>query len=99
MTSSGIDAFTVASREDALDFMGDYPGYGQQRLYTSALAAEQVSSAGAGCCRGPVAAAVHPDDGRELEWDGVDVFPPTAQGRIARKDVYSSSGTPRVRRA
>ena len=41
------------------------------------------------------ASAVHPGDGRRLEWDGVDVFPVTAQGRIARKDVYSSSHTPR----
>src|SRR5215212_2730336 len=39
------------------------------------------------------ARAVHPDDGRRLEWDGVDVFPLTAEHRIARKDVYSSSGT------
>ncbi len=43
------------------------------------------------------ARATHPDDGRSLEWDGVDVFPLTPEGRIARKDVYSSSGTPRVR--
>jgi mannose-6-phosphate isomerase-like protein (cupin superfamily) len=43
MTGSGIDAYTVAGREDALDFMADYPGYGEQRWYTSALAAEQVS--------------------------------------------------------
>jgi ketosteroid isomerase-like protein len=42
------------------------------------------------------ARATHPDDGRRLEWDGIDVFPLTTQGRIARKDVYSSSGTPRV---
>jgi uncharacterized protein (TIGR02246 family) len=42
------------------------------------------------------ARAVHPDDGRRLEWEGVDVFALTAHGRIARKDVYSSSGTPRV---
>jgi ketosteroid isomerase-like protein len=42
------------------------------------------------------ARAVHPDDGRRLEWDGVDVFALTAHGRIARKDVYSSSRTPRV---
>ena len=35
--------YTVAGREDALDFMADYPGYGEQRWYTSALAAEQVS--------------------------------------------------------
>ena len=38
-----IDAYTVAVREDALDFMADYPGYGEQRWYTTALAAEQVS--------------------------------------------------------
>ncbi|MGZ4279208.1 MAG: nuclear transport factor 2 family protein [Solirubrobacteraceae bacterium] len=42
------------------------------------------------------ARATHPDDGRRLEWDGIDVFPMTADGRIARKDVYSTSGTPRV---
>jgi len=42
------------------------------------------------------ARATHPDDGRELEWDGIDVFPLTADGRIARKDVYSTSGTPRT---
>ncbi|MGZ3443561.1 MAG: nuclear transport factor 2 family protein, partial [Polyangia bacterium] len=37
--------------------------------------------------------ATHPDDGRVLEWDGVDVFPIAADGRIARKEVYSTSGT------
>jgi uncharacterized protein (TIGR02246 family) len=42
------------------------------------------------------ARATHPDDGRRLEWDGVDVFPLTPAGRIARKDIYSTSGTPRV---
>jgi hypothetical protein len=42
------------------------------------------------------ARAVHPDDGRQLEWDGVDIFPLTPEGRIARKDVYSSSATPRL---
>ena len=42
------------------------------------------------------ARATHPDDGRRLEWDGVDVFPLTADGRIARKDVYSTSATPRL---
>ena len=41
------------------------------------------------------ARATHPDDGRELEWDGIDVFPIAADGRIARKDIYSTSGTPR----
>jgi steroid delta-isomerase-like uncharacterized protein len=33
--------------------------------------------------------------GRRLEWDGVDVFP-FEDGLIARKDVYSSSHSPRV---
>ncbi len=42
------------------------------------------------------ARATHPDDGRRLEWDGIDVFPITADERIARKDVYSTSSTPRV---
>jgi ketosteroid isomerase-like protein len=42
------------------------------------------------------ARATHPDDGRGLEWDGVDVFPITSDGRIARKDIYSTSATPRV---
>ena len=43
MTGSGIDAYTVAHREEALDFMADYPDYGEQRWYTSAVKAEQVS--------------------------------------------------------
>jgi ketosteroid isomerase-like protein len=34
-------------------------------------------------------------DGRSLEWDGVDLFP-IADGLISRKDIYSTSGTPRV---
>ena len=33
-------------------------------------------------------------DGRKLEWDGVDVMP-IRDGRIARKDVYSTSHIPR----
>jgi ketosteroid isomerase-like protein len=33
--------------------------------------------------------------GRRLEWDGVDLFP-CRDGRILRKDVYSSSHRPRV---
>ena len=33
-------------------------------------------------------------DGESLEWDGVDVFP-IIDGKIARKDVYSSSHAPR----
>jgi len=43
MTSSGTDAYTVASREDAIDFMADYAEYGEQRWYTRAVAAEEVS--------------------------------------------------------
>lgn len=42
------------------------------------------------------ASATRPD-GARIEWDGVDVFP-IANGLIARKDVYSSSHAPRVRR-
>ena len=34
---------SVARREDALDFMAGYPGYGEQRWYSDALATEQVS--------------------------------------------------------
>ena len=34
-------------------------------------------------------------DGRKLEWDGIDVFP-FRDGLIARKDVYSTSGSARV---
>jgi mannose-6-phosphate isomerase-like protein (cupin superfamily) len=43
MTSSGTGAYTVADREDAIDFMSNYAEYGEQRWYTRALAAEQVS--------------------------------------------------------
>ena len=43
MSSSGAGAYTVANRHDAIDFMADYPEYGEQRWYTSALAAEGVS--------------------------------------------------------
>ena len=43
MSSSGTDAYTVASREDAIDFMADYAEYGEQRWYTRAVAAEEVS--------------------------------------------------------
>jgi mannose-6-phosphate isomerase-like protein (cupin superfamily) len=43
MTSSRTGAYTVANREDAINFMADYPEYGEQRWYTRALAAEEVS--------------------------------------------------------
>ena len=35
--------YSVAHRDDALDFMAEYPDYGEQRWYTTALGAEQVS--------------------------------------------------------
>ena len=34
-------------------------------------------------------------DGTRIEWDGIDVFP-IEDGLIVRKDVYSSSSSPRV---
>ena len=43
MTSGASDAYSVATREDALDFMADYPAYGEQRWYTDAVGAEQAS--------------------------------------------------------
>jgi steroid delta-isomerase-like uncharacterized protein len=35
-------------------------------------------------------------DGQQVEWDGIDVFP-FENGLIKRKDVYSSSHSPRTR--
>lgn len=40
------------------------------------------------------ASATRPD-GVPVEWDGVDVFP-LLDGKIARKDVYSSGHAPRL---
>ena len=40
------------------------------------------------------ASAVRPD-GVTIEWDGVDLFP-LRDGKILRKDVYSTSHSPRV---
>ena len=51
------DAYSIAHREQALDFMADYPGYGEQRWYTTRSRPSRSRSAGAGCRRGPVAAA------------------------------------------
>lgn len=36
-------AYSIATREQALDFMADYAGYGEQRWYSDALGTEQVS--------------------------------------------------------
>ncbi|HYU61063.1 MAG TPA: cupin domain-containing protein [Solirubrobacterales bacterium] len=35
--------YTVAKREDAFDFMAQYPGFGEMRSFTDALGAEQVA--------------------------------------------------------
>jgi uncharacterized cupin superfamily protein len=43
MTSSRTGSYSIARREEALDFMADWPGYGEQRWYSDALGAEQVS--------------------------------------------------------
>ncbi|MGH2947367.1 MAG: cupin domain-containing protein [Solirubrobacteraceae bacterium] len=43
MTTRTSSAYSIASRDQALDFMAGYPGYGEQRWYTEALGAEQVS--------------------------------------------------------
>ncbi len=43
MSSETLGDYSVAGREDALDFMADYPGYGEQRWYSDALGTEQVS--------------------------------------------------------
>ena len=38
-----MSGYSVARREDALDFMAQWPGYGEQRWYSDALGTEQVS--------------------------------------------------------
>jgi len=38
-----LAAYTVAKREDAVDFMAEYPGFGEMRWYSEALGTEQVS--------------------------------------------------------
>ena len=43
MTTRANSGYTVAGREDALDFMAQWPGYGEQRWYSDALGTEQVS--------------------------------------------------------
>lgn len=35
--------YSVARREQAIDFMAQYPGFGEMRWYSDALASEQVS--------------------------------------------------------
>ena len=42
MTPTG-EGYTTAKREDAVDFMEQYPDFGEMRWYSDALGAEQVS--------------------------------------------------------
>ena len=36
-------SYSVAKRQDAVDFMADYPGFGEMRHYSGALGSEQVA--------------------------------------------------------
>jgi uncharacterized cupin superfamily protein len=43
MSTGATSGYSIAGRDDALDFMAEYPGYGEQRWYSNALGTEQVS--------------------------------------------------------
>jgi mannose-6-phosphate isomerase-like protein (cupin superfamily) len=43
MKTKTVHGHSIAGRDQALDFMAEYPGYGEQRWYSDALATEQVS--------------------------------------------------------
>jgi uncharacterized cupin superfamily protein len=43
MSTKKTSSYSIAGREDALDFMADAPEYGEQRWYSDALGTEQVS--------------------------------------------------------
>jgi mannose-6-phosphate isomerase-like protein (cupin superfamily) len=43
MASKATGGYSIAGREQVLDFMAGYPGYGEQRWYSDALGTEQVS--------------------------------------------------------
>ena len=43
MERKSTGAYSIAAREEALDFMAGYPGYGEQRWYSDELGTEQVS--------------------------------------------------------
>ena len=43
MTTKTTDGHSIAGRDQALDFMAEYPSYGEQRWYSDALGTEQVS--------------------------------------------------------
>jgi uncharacterized cupin superfamily protein len=38
-----VDDYTVVGRQQALDLMADYPGYGEMRMYAAALGSQQVA--------------------------------------------------------
>ncbi len=38
-----MSGYSIATRSDALDFMAQYPGFGEMRWYSDALGTEQVS--------------------------------------------------------
>jgi uncharacterized cupin superfamily protein len=38
-----VSGYSVAAREQAADFMADFPGFGEMRWYSEALGTEQVS--------------------------------------------------------
>ena len=38
-----MSGYTIVTRDEAPDFMAQYPGYGEMRFYTEALGAEQVA--------------------------------------------------------
>jgi ketosteroid isomerase-like protein len=76
----------AAMREHVAGIFAKYPDmrFSRRRLY---LGSDFATSEW-------TASATLPD-GRRAEWDGVDVFP-VRDGLIARKDVYSTSGSPRI---
>jgi mannose-6-phosphate isomerase-like protein (cupin superfamily) len=43
MSPKATGGYSIATRQDALNFMAQYPGYGEQRWYSDALGTEQVS--------------------------------------------------------
>ncbi len=40
---ASADSYTVVRRGDAYDFMAQFPGYGEMRMFTGALDADQVA--------------------------------------------------------
>lgn len=43
MTPEARSGYSIAGREQAVDFMADYPDFGEMRWYSDAIGAEQVS--------------------------------------------------------